>query len=163
MGKSSSADRSAGRVAQAQLGMAQEVFNEGRPLRAGLTDQLSQVIQTGEADNTAQFRAGKSTLEDQVQRAREQIIAGTPEGGGLTSALTDLEMGRARGLAEMEGQIVDREIDRALQLGTFGAATGVQGVGTAGMVQAQRAASEAQQNAAKGRGMGQVAGAFIGK
>ena len=163
MGKSSSANDAAGRAAEAQTRLARQLVNESSPLRRMLIQDAQQFTSGGrDVTGLPEFGAFKTTLEDQVQRARDQIIAGTPEGGALSSALADVELGRAQSLADAAGQLSAIETDRGIQLATFGAAQGSQGLGSAAATQAQRASAEAVQNAGKAQGLGQLAGAGLG-
>ena len=146
MGKSNSANKAAGQAAQAQAALAQQLVNQTAPVRTGLLTQ-AQGFLTGNRDVTSlpEYQAVRATLDPQFNRARDSIIGATPEGGALTSALSNLETDRARALTQASGQLSSDEINRALQLGTFGAAQGSQGLASAGAIQAQRAQAEAAQ------------------
>jgi hypothetical protein len=162
MGKSSSADQSAAQAQEAQSRLAQQLVGETTPLRRGLIGQAEDFLGGGfDVTGLPQFGAGKQMIEDQFARAQDAVIAGTPEGGGLTSALVDLNTNRAGGLAQLTGGLAQDEINRALQLATFGTAQGSQGMTQASVIAAQRANAEAQQNAAKASGLGQAAGAGL--
>lgn len=163
MGKSNSADRSAGKAAQAQAQFAQQLIAQTNPVRQGVINDATGYL-TGNRDVTGlpEYAAAKASGEAQYGRARDAIIANTPAGGALTSALTNLEGQRAQGFANLAGSLSSNEIDRALQLATFGASAGTQGLSSAGAISAQRAQAEASQNAAKASGLGQAAGAAAG-
>lgn len=163
MGKSSSADKSAGKAAQAQAQLAQQLIRQSDPTRQQLFSQTNQFL-AGDRDVTGlpTFQAGRDIIGQQFGRARDSIIASTPEGGALTAALTDLERGRVSDIAQLTGQLSENEVNRGVQLGTFGAAAGTQGFAGAAATQAQRAAVEAQNNAAKAQGTGRAVGAFLG-
>ncbi len=162
-GKSTSADDAANQAIQAQTQLAQKLIGQTDPLREGLIGDASQFL-SGNRDVTGlpEFAAFKSSAESQFSRARDNIIANTPEGGGLTAALAGLEGQRAGNQAGFTGALASDEVNRALQLATFGAAQGSQGLGSAGFLQGQRAASEAQQNAAKSQGAGEAVGGLLG-
>ena len=161
MGKPNERNKSVDAAVQAQTDLAERIVSQSDPLREQLFGQSGDFL-SGNFDvtGTPQFAAGKDVQEQQFQRARENVIAGTPEGGGLTAALTNLEGARASGLTSLTGQLAEAEQNRALQLGTFGAAQGAQGLASAGSTQAQLAAAESQANAGKAGGLGSAAGAI---
>lgn len=162
MGKSSSADTAAGQAASEQSRLARELAGESSPLRKALIGDAQDFVTGGrDVSGLPEFAAAKSAGEMQFNRARDSVIANTPEGGALTSALTNLEADRARSFTELSGALSEAEVNRGVQLATFGAAQGSQGLGAAAFTQSQRAAAEAQQNAAKGTGLGRLAGAII--
>ena len=149
MGKSSSAQKSAGRAAEAQSDLAQQLISQSDPTRNLLFKSANDFLRGGNVFDLPQFAAVKDSVESQFSRARDSVIGNTATGGGLTDALASLEGDRASALAEGAGALADSETNRALQLATFGAAQGTQGLQGAGAVQASRAGTEANQNAAK--------------
>ena len=56
------------------------------------------------------FAAIKDITESQFGRAQENIIANTPEGGGLTQALGDLEAARASDLVRGTANLNESEL-----------------------------------------------------
>lgn len=163
MGKETEANDAAGQAAGAQTRLAQQLIGETTPLRQNLISDAGQFV-SGDRDVTGlpEFAAFKSGAEDQFGRARDAIIANTPEGGGLTAALAGLEGQRAGNQAAFTGGLAGNEIQRALQLATFGAAQGSQGLGSAGFLQGQRAQAESQSNAGKAGGLGTALGTGAG-
>ena len=161
LGKDDDRNKSADATVAAQTRLAERLVSQTDPLRQQLVDQSTDFV-GGDFDvtGTPQFAAGKNTQEAQFARARENVIAGTPEGGGLTSALTNLEAARAGGLTDLSGQLAENEQNRALQLSTGGAALGSQGLASAGSTQAQLAAAESSANAGKAAGLGSAGGAI---
>ena len=155
MGKETEANDAAGQAAQAQTRLAQQLVGETTPLRQNLISDAGGFV-SGDRDVTAlpEFGAFKGSAESGFNRAKENIIASTPEGGPLIAALTELEGNRAGNQAGFTGALASDEIQRALQLATFGAAQGSQGLGSAGFIQANRAAAESQSNAGKAGGLG---------
>ncbi len=115
----------------------------------------------------------RTTFEDQYRRAQENIIANMPSGGGMRSALTDLDIERAQGLTNIEaekqqqlGQLAQSmyadEMARAYGLATM---TGKQSMGSLGAA----AAAEAQAQAGLAEGkwgaagdLGSAIGSLIG-
>jgi len=163
MGKDDSANQAAGQAAQAQTDLAKQLIGETSPLRQNLISDAHGFL-SGDRDVTGlpEFAAAKGANEAQFGRARENIIGNTPTGGALTSALAELEGDRAANQVAFTGDIAGNEITRALQLATFGTATGSQGLSSAGFTQSQRAMAEGQQNAGKSQGLGQAVGGFLG-
>ena len=163
MGKPDEANQAAGRAADAQSALARELVGESRPTRQALFSDANAFLQ-GDRDVTGlpEFGAFKNAAEGQFSNARDNIIANTPEGGGLTAALAGLEGQRASNQTQFTGALASDEVNRALQLGTFGAATGSQTGSSAAFAQAQRANAEAQQNAGKSAGLGGAAGSGAG-
>jgi len=159
MGKEDEANQAAGQAAQAQTTLAQQLVSQTDPLRRGLIGDATDFL-SGNRDVTGlpEFAAFKGAAEGQFGRARDAIIANTPEGGALTAALAGLEGQRAGNQAAFTGDLAGNEVNRALQLGTFGAAAGSQGLSSAGFIQAQRAGAESQANAGKSQGAGSAAG-----
>jgi len=161
MGKETKRDEGASRALNAQVELGERLVDQSDPLRQQLLNQSGDFLGGNfDVTGTPQFAAGKDIQEQQFGRARDNIIAGTPEGGGLTSALTNLEGARASGLTGLTGGLAEAEQNRALQLGTFGAAQGSQALGSAGSIQAQLAAAEGAQNAGKASGLGSAGGAI---
>ena len=163
MGKSSSADKAAGQAAKAQSALAQQLINQSNPTRQALfTDSNAFLAGNRDVTSLPEFAAIKSATESQFGRARDSVIGSTPEGGSLTAALANLEGTRANSLVQGTGALAGDEVNRAVQLATFGAAQGNSGLASAAATQAARANAEAQQNAAKSTGVGQAAGAALG-
>lgn len=164
MGKSTSANDAAGQAAQAQSRLAQQLITQTDPLRQDLINDAGAFIGGGrDVTGLPEFAAFKGANEAQFGVARDAIIANTQEGGGLTAALAGLEGDRASNQASFTGALASDEVNRALQLATFGAAQGSQGLGSAGFLQGQRALGESQANAGKAQGTGEAAGAAAAK
>ena len=160
MGKDTSAGDAAGAAAQSQARLAQQLFGQTEPLRRELIDDAGVFVSGGrDVTSLPEFAAFKGSAESGFNRAKENIIANTPEGGGLTAALAGLEGQRAGDQASFTGALASDEVNRALQLATFGAAQGSQGLSSAGFLQGQRAQAEAGANAGKAQGTGTAVGA----
>jgi hypothetical protein len=145
-------------------------------------------------DNPALFGGAKAALENQFRIAQNRTREILPTGGSLNQGLVDLESGRARSLAQIMADLASqgamaqergldraiglggaqmdinqRNIDRALNLASGGAANALQGFSIGGNLAAQSAsaqaaqyqAEQARQGAAK-QGLGQAVG-MIGK
>ena len=152
----------------AQTRIANQLFEESTPIRQELNQQALGFL-SGDRDvtGTAGFAGLKEIIESQFGRARESVIGSTPTGGGLTSALTNLEGARASSLVQGVSALTENELSRALTLGTGLVPTAVGGLGQAGASQAFAAAQAQQAGAGKkgstGSAAGQVASAAIGK
>ena len=160
-GKKGGGSNSSAADAQAQI--AQHLIQQTDPLRASLINQSSQFLAGGNnPTNSPSYLALKDSADTNFSRARENTIASTAAGGGLTSALTNLEGQRAATLSQGAGAAYQDELSRALSLGTGLTQTGLGGLGTAGAIQAQMASANAVQNAGKAQGLGSGLGAMIG-
>jgi len=159
MGKDTSQGDAAGQAALAQTQMARQLFSQSAPARRSLFSDAEGFLEGGrDVTGLPEFAAAKGASEAQFGRARDNIIASTPTGGGLTAALAGLEGTRASNQTAFTGDLASREIDRATALATGGAVQGLQGQGSAGFLQSQLAGTEAMQNAGKSSGAGQAAG-----
>lgn len=160
-------NKAANEAIRSQTDLAERIVDQTDPLREQLVGQSGDFL-SGDFDVSSlpQYGSAKNAVESQYGRAQDSIIANTPEGGGLTDAIVDLESARAGSLVDVQGQLSEAETNRALQLGTFGAAQGSSGFGQAGSTAAQLALAESQQNAGKSAGLGSAAGrigqAYIG-
>jgi hypothetical protein len=104
----------------------------------------------------------KDQIESQYGNARTNIIGDTPAGGALTSALVDLERGRAGSLTQGAGTVAGIEADQAMALATGQTGTAVGAAGSAAAAQAQRAQAAAEQEAGLYGALGGGLGAFLG-
>ena len=162
MGKKSG-QKAAGRAAQAQTDIAQQLLGEAAPVRQGLLSRSEDFLGGGmNVTDSPSFLAFKDATGDQFSRARDNVIAATPAGGALTEALTGLEGQKASALTQGAGSIYESELGRALQLGTGITGMGQQGMASAAQTQAARAAAEAQQNAGKAGAIGAGLGGLMG-
>lgn len=168
MGKNRREERSqsndaANRAIDSQTRLAERLVNQSDPLREQLFQQSGDFL-SGDFDVTGlpQFGASKNAIEQQFGRARDSILANTPEGGGLTEALVGADVGRAGANVDLISNLGAAEMNKALQLGTFGAAQGNAGFGGAGSTAAGMAQAESSRNAGKNQGLGSAAGGIAG-
>jgi len=96
--------------------------------------------------NTA-FSALRGPIEAQYGTAKENVLANTPQGGGLFDQLTNVETARAGGLSNMLGQLYMDEMNKA-----YGTAWGVPTTTVAGLQ------NLGQQAVSAGNAAGQTAG-----
>jgi hypothetical protein len=153
----------AGDAGAAQAQLATLLAAQSDPLRQSLIDRSEQFV-GGNLDVTASpaFSAFKNQTEGQYQNARDNIIASTPTGGGLTAALTELEGNRASSLGQGAGSLAETELARALNLATGTTGQAVSGLGNAAMLQGQLAQSEADREAGLYSALGTGIGAYAG-
>lgn len=112
---------------------------------------------------TPTFAAYKNVADRSFSRARDNAISSLPAGGGLTSALVNLEGQRADNLTQGAGNIYDAELARAMTLATGQTGVAVGGLGQAANAQALAAQAAAQQNAGKSSALGTGLGAYMGQ
>lgn len=157
--KARETDRAAAKAQEAQTKMAQELFQQSAPARAALFRQGEQFL-SGNYDvtGTPMFGAGKNMLEDQFRMAQDSIIGNVPEGGGLSAALANADIGRARGLTDLTGALASDQMNRITGLASGGAVQGSNVMSQAAGVAAQRAQAAAQESAGKAQGAGSAAG-----
>ena len=148
---------------EAQARISQQLFSESTPIRQSLNKSALGFLR-GDRDvtGTPAFAGLKDMIESQFGRARESVIGSTPTGGGLTSALTGVERGRAGALVQGTAALSENELNRAMMLGTGLVPTSVGGLGQAGQTQAFAAAEAQRQSAQKKGDTGAAAGALIG-
>jgi len=148
---------------QTQQRIAEELFSQTDPLRRGVIDRSESFVSNpNDVFNLPGYAAVKDTTESQYGRARDSVIANTPEGGALTSALGDLERNRASDLVQGTARLNDSELSRAMTLATGSTGQSLAALGSAGAIQAQREASDDAGKAAKTGAVGQGAGAYFG-
>ena len=149
-------------AADAQARIAQQLFDESSPIRRELgADSLAFLQGDRDVTQGAGFAGLKDIIESQFGRARESVIGSTPTGGGLTSALTDLEGNRASSLVRGTAALNESELNRALTLGTGLVPSAIGGLGSAGFVQGQSALAAQQAGSQKAGSTGRAAGAVL--
>jgi len=123
------------------------------------------------------FALLKDANEQQFDLAQDRAMSILPQGGSLNQGLSDIERGRASsmvasmgGLAENEQQRRQLLTSQALGLASGGTTGAMQGFGNAGALQSQAASTQAMlanananRDAGKSQGIGQIAGMAITK
>lgn len=145
----------------AQQRIALQLLGESDPLRQALIQRSGQAIMGG-SGNSPQFAAYKAALEPQYASARDQIIADSPTGGGLTAALANLDTSRAHDLTAAQGSINESELARAMTLATGQTGQAMTSLGNAGQVQAAAAQANAEREAGLYSAIGTGLGAYFG-
>jgi hypothetical protein len=150
-------------AADEQMRIARDLFNQTDPLRQSLIGR-SENFMTGGGDvmNTPSYLAYKQSADQLFNRSKDNAIARTPRGGGLTAALTNLEGQRAGTLTQGAGAIYGDELSRAMSLGTGASGQALNSLGQAGAIQAQMAAANSQEKAGKYGALGTGIGAYMG-
>ena len=147
--------------------IAKEMYGITTPLRTGQLGDWSALAESGYDPRTlpqygGMYNLARPGLENQYDIAKQNVLGSVPQGGGLTSALTNLERGRAETVGGLSGQIGTDLLNQELQK-KFGVAWNVpgqsmQGLGTASQSYAQRyqaaLMSQSQQSNQKGGMMG---------
>ena len=163
MGSKGGGGGNGNRPEDTQQRIAEQLFKDTDPLRRNLIGRSESFLENPQdIFGTPGFAALKDVTESQFGRARDNTIANTPAGGGLTQALGDLERGRASDLVAGTARLNDVEIARAQQLATGTTGQSLAALGSSGAIQAQR---EGSNNAAKGGaigGLGAGLGSFFG-
>ena len=140
-------------------GMSRALFKETDPLRKSLISRSESFLQNGDVTQNPAYAALKQGAEQQFGRAKQNILASTPTGGALTSALAGNEYQKAANLTQGMGGLYNQEMSRAMNLaaGTpLTAAFG--GMSSAAQLQGQLAQAQASQDAAQKGALGQGAG-----
>jgi hypothetical protein len=144
-------------VAKAQTEMAKQLFEETQPLREGAISEF-QTWLSGEPIDSTIYRPYRSTLEDQYKIARENMLASTQSGGMQSQLLSDLERGRAKDIANIEGSLRGNMFQSMLSPAFGTPSVSLGGLGQAGSTLASIQAAQAQAQGAKKGGAGQGLG-----
>ena len=159
MGGKSQQDNEAG---EALADIALKQYQETQPLRSPLISRGTRFLR-GNLDvaQSPMWGAARTGIDQSYSNAREDLFSTIPRGGALYGQLGDLSTDKARSMATARGQIAEGELNRALQLGTWGAAQGTSGLSAASAAQAQQIAAQNAAKGAKGQGLGQLGGAAL--
>lgn len=135
-GKSNKSPHTAG-YEDALSQVANEYYRNTAPLREEFLKQGMGVLQGTQPAETLPGVQGllgsvRPGIESQYNVARDNILASTPKGGGLTQALTNLESSRAGNLSEARTQILSDAVNKWLAQ-TYGGAFGAPGQAMQGL------------------------------
>ncbi len=162
------ADRSAD-LAERQFGLSEQLFNDTDPLRQLLIGRSNDFLEDGNVFENPQYLARKDATDMGFNRARDNIIANTAAGGGLTAALAGLEGERAMDMSQAAGGIYGDELARSLSLATGqlpvalgGMGSGIGGIGNAAGIQGNMAAAQMASADDKAGSLGGAFGSFLG-
>lgn len=138
----------------------------GQPIRDVVMPQVLSTLAGPGVFQTTLPAADRQAIEDQFKQAEGNIYATGQRGGQLNQQLTDLNSARAGSVAEATANAKQLGIERALGLvpaGIPNASTTMSAMSALGNSEQSRLNAEAQmaaqQDAAKGSGMGSLAGA----
>ena len=100
--------------------IAQETYSQTDPLRQGFLNQMISLLSGGfDPQKTPMYAplyaAARSGPEAQYNVAKENILSGTPRGGGQTSALAGIERGRAEDVGGIPGMLSNQILQDMLQ------------------------------------------------
>jgi hypothetical protein len=152
MGGKGTAEHLAGAGAQAGIMsgiMSKELYEQTAPIRGGFLSEWEKMM-AGEAPQFegTMFSSLRRPVEAQYDVARGNVLANTPQGGGLYENLTNVETARAENLSNILSQMYMDQLNKA-----YGAAwqtpqmsiSGLQGLGQLGVQTGQAAAGAAGQ------------------
>jgi len=146
-------DTSPGRFAES---IAKKIYRQTNPARINIFDRGTQFLR-GDFDPAASpvWDPTKTILEDQYNRARENVIANMPVGGPMQGALGDIETNRANQLASLGADIATDEYNKI-----YGAAMGAPQMSMGGLssIAGTQAAAQAQQAGAGFGAIGDIGG-----
>jgi len=162
-------------AAAAQI--AGETYKETAPIRDTLLLQMQDFLKGGDPSKSPTFAPlyanARAGIESQYNVARDNILSGTPRGGGQINALAGMELDRAGNIDNAQNTIASNIFNDILQK-TYGVAfnapqQSMAGLGQAGASYADRygAANQAYSAQQKnwmdlGSNMGQGKGAMAG-
>lgn len=143
-----------GNYEQTLAEMAKKLFEQGDPTRARFFGQFEDLLSGNfnpqESPMFApSFALGKQGIEDQYGIAKENILSGLPRGGGMSTALGELELGRAEQESSLPAllsqKIIDDMMTKAYGASFGGAMTApISGIGTAAGIESNRSLVNAQ-------------------
>lgn len=143
--------------------ISQRVLDEAAPLKNALMSRYLNFAESGfDPAQLPQYGSLKNSVDQQYGRARENILSSTPSGGGLISALSNLEGQRAGSLATGLGGLADNEMARALGLATGQQPAALGGLSSAAQSQGNIALAQSQQAAGNAQAIGGALGSYFG-
>ena len=136
--------------------IANKYYRQTMPARTNILHRGTDFLR-GDFDPAASpvWDPTKTILEDQYNRARENVIANMPVGGPMQGALGDIETNRANQLASLGADIATDEYNKI-----YGAAMGAPQVSLGGLtsIAGTQAAAQAQQAGAGFGAIGDIGG-----
>lgn len=140
-----------------------EFIQSTDPIRKSLIADSQAFLEGGrDVTGTAQFQGLKSAAQQQFGNAEQNILESTASGGALTEALSQNELSQANFLTQGAGMLSESELQRATDIGQFGATLGSTVLGDLQRVQAEARQSERNQVVQGKKGSGGTAGAVSG-
>ncbi len=161
-GDSKDADTTAAPNALAEI--SRRLFEQTDPIRASLIGRSKSFLDGNQdVTQTPQYGALKTAAENQFNTAKDNIISSTPGGGGLISALANLQAQKAAALTAGTGSLADNEMSRSFALGTGTAPVALGGLGSAASSLGQIGAAQAAQSGQALQGLGMGAGMTLAR
>lgn len=159
-----SKDDTSGGDAQKNLSrLSQILFKESTPLRREFLDRgMNAVSGNLDVTNLPGYAALKDATDIQFKRARDNIIASSGAGGGLSDLLANAEMAKASGMAQGTAGLYSDELARAFAQATGTAPTALSGMSNSANALSQIQSAQMGQNAAAAQGLGMAAGRYMG-
>ena len=157
------AERREEQVGQRVRDISTELYGSTAGLRSGTVDVLNRVLAGERPEQMRVFAPERETVEQQFRRARENIVATTPNRGGqLNQLLADTDRARAQTLGGLEADVRRRAFDQALATGFQVPTLSLAGLGSAGGIFGNAATRSAGDVAAKKGGGAGAAGSIGG-
>jgi hypothetical protein len=174
-GKGGSSTTTTNPYAATESQISQELYDTTKPLREALLPKYQSAIAGGydyrsDPAYAPLFAAAKGGIESQYGQARQSILGSTPSGGGLTKALSNLDIARASDLGtvpmNLQNQIAQKLLGEATSTAWGTPQISIGGLGNAGAIYGQQVAQEQaaanQGKAGLGSGIGSLLGMGIG-
>ena len=155
--------------------IAQDTYSQTDPLRQGFLQQMSSLVQGGfDPQRTAMYAplyaSARSGPEAQYNVAKENILSGTPRGGGQIDALANVESARAETIGGIPAMLSNQILQDMMQK-AYGAAFNAPQQSMAGLSSASGTygnrlsmaeAAAAQQKSSLYGGLGTIGGMALG-
>jgi hypothetical protein len=103
------------RISKLQEQLFKTSEDVAKPFRDILFPQLETILSGGDVSGLPMYRTRRTGLEEQYQRAGENLRTMAP-GGALQRALAELEMGRAEKVGGLPGELYNETMNTGLNL-----------------------------------------------
>lgn len=124
--------------------IAKDIWKKTSPSREGFYADWANIMEGGTPQFADTMFAGmRRPIEAQYGAAKQGVLAGTPAGGGLVDALSQVETGRAEGMANILNQIWQDQINKMYGAAFNAPGQAMQGLGSAASSYANRYGSQA--------------------
>ncbi len=129
---------------QQTAAIANALFKQTKAARKGFTTDWANIMQGGTPQFAGTMFSGmRPAVDAQYDTAKGNILANTPEGGGLVESLSNLESERGGQMANMLNQIWMDQINKAYGAAWNAPQQSMSGLGSAGSSYASRYGAEA--------------------
>jgi hypothetical protein len=122
---------------------SREIYNQTAGLRGATLADWNKIL-AGEfpTSSNLMFSGLRAPIEQQYNTAKQNILANTPRGGGLTKALADVDIARAGGLSDTLSNIWQNQLNQATGQAWGSPALSIQGLGQSAGTLGQLGASQ---------------------